>query len=142
MRKNGSAMLLLLFVQATLMVLSLAMIKTIYIYGTQANSDLYGRQAYYLAQSGIEIACKKLAENQHWFTDFPHYPEEDKEWLFGGAVGEIYDLTGSGSIKIVREQHKNILYSAGYIGDNNINYRKIVKIKFLFPFTVEARSLL
>jgi hypothetical protein len=130
MNRRGSALLLVIILCAALM--SLAVILTKMVYNTYATEDLIGKReaAFCLAEAGLEAGKVKLARNPGWYTDLPHYPEDDGGWLKSGAVGEKSALP-SGSFMIVREKDEARLYAVGIVG----RARVVLKITFsLAPY--------
>ena len=140
MRKNkqGSALLLVIFILATFMVLGVLTAKIVYNYYASANAILQREQAFQLAEAGLEKGKVELVHNPNWFTDLPYYLEDNVSWLVGYAVGQETQL-GQGSFKIVREKNKNRLYSIGFKGKGMV----VLKLKFSnFPFqNLEWREL-
>ena len=132
MRKNkqGSALLLVIFILATFMVLGVLAAKIVYNYYASANAILQREQAFQLAEAGLEKGKVELVHNPNWFTDLPYYLQDNVSWLVGYAVGQETQF-GQGSFKIVREKNKNRLYSIGFKGKGMV----ILKLKFSnFPF--------
>ncbi|MDD4179890.1 MAG: hypothetical protein PHH14_07615 [Candidatus Margulisbacteria bacterium] len=113
--KKGSALLLMVMISAVLMVLAVFLLKMIYnCHGSVA--ELVAREkSFWLAEAGIEDAKFRLKKNPNWYTDLPHYPENDVRWLSGVAFGEQLAL-GEGTYKIVREKDKFKFYAVGRSG--------------------------
>ena len=82
-------------------------------------------KALYLAEAGLEDGRSVIAANHNWFTDNPHLPADDTDWLMNKAAGSIRQF-GGGSYKIVRESGDNAIYSVGYFRSG----RSAVRIKF------------
>lgn len=132
MRKNrqGSALLLVIFILATFVVLGVINAKLVYNYYASANAVLQREQAFHLAEAGLEKGKVELVHNPNWFTDLPYYLQDNVAWLTAYAVGQETDF-GEGSFKIVREKDKNRLYSIGFKGKGMV----VLKLKFSnFPF--------
>jgi Tfp pilus assembly protein PilX len=100
-------------------------------------ADLYlqREKAFYIAEAGIEDAKVTISKQSNWFTDNPHFPEDDINWILNTAKGEIRAL-GNGQYKMVREGGKNIVYSVGM----NKKAKVILKAK-IDPATFRASDL-
>ncbi|MEE8637995.1 MAG: hypothetical protein V3T21_03015 [Candidatus Margulisiibacteriota bacterium] len=132
MKKNrqGSALLLVIFILATFMVLGAINAKIVYNYYASANAVLQREQAFHLAEAGLEKGKVELTHNPNWYTDLPYYLKDNVDWLVGYAVGQETQF-GEGSFKIIREKDKNRLYSIGFKGKGMV----VLKLKFSnFPF--------
>jgi len=95
-------------------------------------------KAFYLAEAGLEDGKSIIATNPNWFTDNPHSPADDSDWLIDEAKGSIKQFGGAvpdgrqGSYKIVRESGKNIIYSIGYFRGG----KSVLRVKYkVSPFT-------
>jgi len=82
-------------------------------------------KAFYIAEDGLEDGRSIIASNSIWFTDNPHSPNDDLNWLINSANGSLKTF-GGGSYKIVREGGKNVLYSIGFSRKG----KSIMRIKF------------
>lgn len=123
--RRGSALLLVVILCAALM--TLAVILTKIVYNCYATAALLEQReaAFWLAEAGLETGKVRLAHNPGWYTDLPHYPEDDLSWLKTGAVGERGVLP-SGAFKVVREKDQGRLYAVGTRARTLV----ILKIKF------------
>lgn len=111
--RKGSALLLVIFLSGLFLVLGAILLKMVYN-GRVADGGFYSReQAFWLAEAGLEKGKAELSVNPSWYTDLPHYPEDDRKWLKDGAVGQKAKL-GEGSFKLVREKGENRLYALGF----------------------------
>ena len=132
--KPGSALLPVLLAANILLVMAVILIKI--VYNTYAINYCLnqGAQAFWLAEAGLERGKVEVVNNPAWYTDLPHVPDDDKVWLEGGAVGQLFPL-GGGSFKLIREKGKEQLYAVGEQGGG----RAIIKLKFVsFPFKVNS----
>ena len=98
-------------------ILVLGVILTKIVYNTYASAHalVEREQAFWLAEAGLEKGKVELKHNPAWYTDLPHYPEDDVSWLKAGAVGQKERL-GEGWFKVVREKDKDRFYSVGIKG--------------------------
>lgn len=113
--KKGSALLLIIIISALLMSLAGIVVKMVY---NEYASEVWRtrrEQACWLAEAGLEQAKINLRETPGWYTDLPHVPADDSDWVKKKAVGEAGQL-GPGRFKIVREQGKDQVYAAGFCG--------------------------
>lgn len=113
--RPGSTLLLVIIISSVLMFSAVILLKIVYNTHTAANALGQGQQAFWLAEAGLEKGRGEIKRNLAWYTDLPHYPEDDVEWLKFGAVGQRINL-GEGWFKIVCERDKNQLYSIGFKG--------------------------
>jgi len=104
------------------------------------SSELYSQKekAFYLAEAGIEEAKALIAANNEWYTDAPHSPDDDANWLISGSIGSEKQL-GGGRYRMVRESGENIMYSVGTYKQG----KAVIRIKFITaPFrTYEFKIL-
>jgi Tfp pilus assembly protein PilX len=111
-RSKGNALLVVLIITAAvasiMTVISTSMISHV---RTVAGYESCVR-SFYLAEAGIEEAKSILASNPYWFTDAPHTPANDANWLMNSAAGSTKQMNG-GTYKIVKESGKNTIYSVG-----------------------------
>jgi hypothetical protein len=126
--RNGSALLLVIFVISAFLLTGAFCAKLVYNSYASANAVLLREQAFCLAEAGLEKAKVNLVNNPAWFTDLPYYLEDSAEWLIKEAVGEKA-LLGEGSFKIVREQSKDRVYSIGCKGKAVV----VLRLKFSHP---------
>ena len=134
--RDGSALLLVIVVLTVFMVLAVILAKIVYN-GYASTSFLVQReQAFWLAEAGLEAGKVELSHNLSWYTDRPHYPEDDLSWLKSEAVGERGGL-GGGFYKVVRERDKDRFYAIGFKGQAAV----ILKVKFAAaPLKVLSRN--
>lgn len=136
--RKGSALLLVIFMISTFVFLGAINARIVYNYYASANAMLRREQAFHLAEAGLEKGKVELVHNPNWYTDLPHHPEDDAEWLAAKAVGQETPL-GDGSFKVVREKGEMRLYALGSEGRGRV----ILKITFTHaPFrTLEWKEL-
>ena len=113
--KRGSALLLMVMISAVFMVLAVFLLKIVYNCHSSAAGFVVREKAFWLAEAGLEDGRMRLTKNPNWYTDLPHYPENDVRWLSGVALGEQASL-GEGTYKIVREKDKSKFYVVGRSG--------------------------
>ncbi|MGB9613313.1 MAG: hypothetical protein ACPL4K_03950 [Candidatus Margulisiibacteriota bacterium] len=113
--KKGSTLLGAMIISSLLIILSALFLKIVYNTYLASNLLIQREAAFWLAEAGIEKGKFLLARNLNWYTDLPHYPEDDVQWLKTGAVGQRENMGGN-YFKIVREMNKNLLYAVGYHG--------------------------
>lgn len=120
----------MLIVLLTAIFMTLAVFLSKIVYNSCATTAFLLRreQAFWLAEAGLEAGKVNLNHNPGWYTDLPHYPENDNRWLREGAVGERQSL-GGGWFKVVREKDKNLLYAVGGRGRAAV----VLKIEFAAP---------
>lgn len=99
-------------ISAVLMVLAVFLVKIVYNGYATAGMLVKREQAYWLAVAGLETGKVRLARDPGWYTDLPHYPDDDDRWLKEEAVGETQNL-GGGRFKVVRERDKKSIYAVG-----------------------------
>lgn len=130
--RKGTALLLVILIFALFMVLGAILLKIVYNASATSSLLFQGEQAFWLAEAGLEAGRVALVKNPGWYTDLPHYPEDDVKWLRLSAVGQKENL-GNGWFKIVREKDGNCLYSVGSKGEG----AAVLKIELaLFPLKV------
>jgi hypothetical protein len=113
--RGGSALLLAIMVSAVLMVLAVILTKMVYNSCLTADCLLRREEAFWLAEAGLERGRMETRRNPGWYTDLPHFPEDDVAWLKTGAVGRRENL-GKGFFKAVRELGGEGLYAVGCSG--------------------------
>jgi len=130
--------MIVLLVISALMVAGAIFVRMVISERNMAELFIQKEKTFYLAEAGIEDGKATLASNPNWFTDNPHSPADDIDWLIDSAKGSIKQF-GGGRYKIVRESGKNIIYSVGYFR----NGRAIERVKYnVSPFqTYEFRLL-
>jgi hypothetical protein len=127
---KGQALVIVLLIISALMVAGAIFVRIVFSERSMVNLYVQKEKAYYLAEAGLEDGKATIAANPNWFTDNPHTPDDDSNWLMDGAKGAVSQF-GGGSYKIVRESGKNIIYAVGYSGSG----RSILRVKFnISPF--------
>lgn len=114
--RSGSALLAVIVVSAVLLILAVFLLKIVYNGHATVSLLLKREQAFWLARAGLEAAKVKLAHDPDWYTDLPHFPEDDEKWIRQEAIGQRGNL-GDGWYKIVRERGKANFYSMGVRGE-------------------------
>jgi len=129
-KRRGVALLSVIIIVSLLMSLAVIMAKMVYNeHGTAVNL-LRREEAFWLAEAGLAAGKVKLVQNPDWYTDLPHYPEDDSHWLKEEARGIVESL-GSGEYKIIREKDQNQLFAVGHKGRSRV----VLKIELFFsPF--------
>ncbi|MFH1387099.1 MAG: hypothetical protein ABIH50_05490 [bacterium] len=110
--KKGNALLIVIVIISTLLLLAGILTKIVYNNYAGTVSLVKREEAWWLAEAGIAAGKVELAHNPNWYTDLPHAPENDFNWLKDGAVGKRGSL-GSGEYKIVREKDQEFFYAVG-----------------------------
>jgi hypothetical protein len=131
MRKSkGHALIIVLLVISALLASGALFLKLVFSERSMVNLYIEKEKAFYLAEAGIEEGKTIIAANPNWFTDSPHSPDDDVNWLMERAIGSIKQF-GGGRYKIIRESGKNMLCSVGYYRGG----RSVLRIKFnVSPF--------
>jgi hypothetical protein len=114
---KGQILIIVMLIMSALLMAGVLMTRAILSEQFMINMFINKQKAYYLAEAGIEDAKVLILNNPNWFTDNPHTPDDDSDWIIYLSTGCIKKL-GSGSYKIVRESGKNAVYSVGFIGKN------------------------
>jgi len=114
--KRGSALLSVIVVSAVLLMMAVFLLKIVYNGHATATLLLKREQAFWLARAGLEATKVKLAHDPDWYTDLPHFPDNDEKWIKQEAVGQKEGL-GDGWYKIVRETGKAQFYCMGVKGE-------------------------
>ena len=129
-RSSGQALIIVLLVIAGLLASGAIFLKVVFSERSMADLYIMKEKAFYIAEAGLEDGRSIVNADPNWFTDNPHLPADDANWLMNKAFGSIKQF-GGGSYKIVRESGDNIIYSVGSFKSGN----SIVRIKFsLNPF--------
>jgi Tfp pilus assembly protein PilX len=127
---KGQALIIVLVVIAALLAAGAIFLKTVFSEKSMVNLYVEKEKAFYLAEAGLENGRSIIAANPNWFTENPHLPADDPDWLMNKAAGSVKQF-GGGSYKIVRESGDNVIYSVGYFRGG----RSAVRIKFnQYPF--------
>ena len=128
---RGQALVIVLVVITALLAAGIFFVRI--VISERNMEELYSQKekAFYLAEAGLEDGKSIIAANPNWFTDTPHSPADDSDWLIDVAKGSIKQF-GGGSYKIVRESGKNIIYSIGYFRGG----KSVLRVKYkVSPFT-------
>jgi hypothetical protein len=109
----------------------------------QVSNETCQQKAFYLAESGLEMALDNNILDPNWHTDADRGSQNEKEWVISKAIGLISNIE-EGTVKIVREQGENTLYAIGYLGDNieKPKARAIIRIKHNPSNIIEEWSLI
>jgi hypothetical protein len=121
-------LILVIFLSGLFLTLGVILLKMVYNDRVAAGGFCDREQAFWLAEAGLEKGKVELVENSNWYTDLPHYPEDDFKWLKEGAVGQKAKM-GGGGVKIIREKGVNRLYALGFRSKAVV----ILKIKITPP---------
>ena len=111
-KKKGFGLVTAIILAAILLVLGAAAAKIVYHRLNGAQLLLEREAAFWLAEGGWEQAKIELTHNLNWYSDLPHYPEDDGEWLKRDAIGCKMAI-GEGEVKIIREKDKQRVYTVG-----------------------------
>ncbi len=123
MNEKGIALIIIILIGAVLLFVSTAAVRFIFSDYFIAVNQFNRARTFYLAEAGIEEGKMLKASNPSWFTDLPHSPPDDVNWLINSAIGRI-EFLSEGSFKIVKEQGKKEIYSIGYFR----NSKQILKV--------------
>lgn len=110
--RKGSALIMTALFVALFGLLASLLVKLAYNNLATAQNNYRQAQAFYLAEAGL---AKGSLYPPNWFTDLPHSPSADANWLINSAVGESLSL-GGGRFKLVRIQGEQIIYAVGFSG--------------------------
>jgi len=125
LNKRGISLITVIFIITILLLLSAVLTRVVLNSMTVAENKVSSLKAFYLAEAGIEKIKYELKKNPNWYTDLPHSPPDDINWLM--------------SKSIVREQNKLRAYA---IGKSKKSVR-IIKIEFeLSPFKQKSWTIL
>ncbi len=98
---------------------------------TVAENKTSGLKAFYLAEAGIEKIKYELKKNPNWYTDLPHYPSVDTEWIINKAKVNTFI--------VVREKDKLRAFAVG----KSKKSIRMIRIEFeLNPFKQESWAIL
>lgn len=124
-KSSGQALLIVLLVISALLASGAIFLKIVFSERSMVNLYIEKEKAFYIAEAGLEEGKSIIAANPNWFTDNPHSPADDADWLMNAAVGSVGQL-GGGTYKVVRESGDNAVYSIGYFRGG----RSVVRMKF------------
>ena len=115
-KSNGQVLLVTLLLMAAVALILTPLVSS--MFSERKNLDLFIRKekAFYIAEAGLENAKSILANSPYWFTDSPHSPADDANWVMAIAKGSVADF-GGGSFKMVKSSGSNIIYSVGRFKD-------------------------
>ncbi|MFA4844558.1 MAG: hypothetical protein WC632_06395 [Candidatus Margulisiibacteriota bacterium] len=111
-RRSGAALLVAILVAGALLLLAVFLGKMVYNNHVAAVLFYRREQAEWLAEAGLASAGVELVKNPAWYTDQPHWPAGEHNWLKNSAVGYGQSL-GEGSFKVVREKDLKVVYAVG-----------------------------
>ena len=129
---RGQALVIVLVVITALLAAGIIFVRIVISERSMEELYILKEKAFYLAEAGVEEGKSIIAANSNWFTDNPHSPADDADWLIEGAKGSIKQFAGAvpdgrqGSYKIVRESGKNTVSSVGYFKGG----RSVLRIKY------------
>lgn len=122
---SGISLILVIFVITVLLVLGTALTRIAVGSRHLAENKMAALTAFYLAEDGIAKIKDELSKNPNWYTNLPHTPPDDINWLKGKII--------------VREYQKNRAYAIG-ISKKAV---RIIKIEFEpMPFKQTSWQLL
>ncbi|OGC03368.1 hypothetical protein A2276_00405 [candidate division WOR-1 bacterium RIFOXYA12_FULL_43_27] len=110
--RGGISLILVIFLITVLLVLGSALTRLAVGSRHLAENKQATLAAFYLAEDGIEKIKTELSKNPNWYTDLPHSPPDDINWLKGKTI--------------VREYNKNRAYAVG-VSKKAV---RIIKIEF------------
>lgn len=113
-KSRGAILIITIIVMIVLFAIGAIVLKIAASESRIVKMEYERKKAFYIAEGGLEKAKVLLAKNPDWFTDQPHSPSSDADWIINDANG-YEEVLGEGSFKIVRESGKNIIYTVGYI---------------------------
>jgi hypothetical protein len=113
--RRGSALLLAMVMSAIMLTLAVFLLKMVYNGYVTASYLVMKEKSFWLAEAGLVAGKVKLVHNPGWYTDLPHYPEDDARWVKQEAVG-FWESFGEGSYKLVREKDQDRIYAVGRRG--------------------------
>ncbi len=122
--RNGFTLLTSVVMLSLLLLLAVILAKIVYNSYAIEIGFIRREKAFWAAEAGLEKGKAEVSRCPGWYTDLPHVPADDKDWLRDGAVGQ-----DEGWFKLVREQGKNVLYSVGGSGEARV----FLKISYSFP---------
>ncbi len=111
-KSKGQVLVIVLVVISALLVTGVILLKAVFSERTMVELCVQKEKAFYLAEAGLEDAKSTIANNPLWFTDNPHSPADDPNWVMNTAKGSIKSF-GGGSYKMVRSSGSSYLYSVG-----------------------------
>lgn len=109
---RGVSLILVIFMITVLLVLGTALTRIAVGSRHLAENKMATLTAFYLAEDGIAKIKDELLKNPNWYTDLPHTPPDDINWLKGKTI--------------VREYQKNRAYAIGA----SKKAVRIIKIEF------------
>jgi hypothetical protein len=135
---KGQALIIVLLVISALLISGAIFLKIVFSERSMVNLYIEKEKAFYIAEAGLEEGKAIVFANPTWFTDAPHSPDDDVNWLMEGAAGSVKQF-GGGSYKIIRESGNNMIYSVGCYR----NGRSVVRSRFnISPFKVSEFKIL
>lgn len=111
--RSGSTLIFIVLILALSLALSAFLVKIVYNDLSTVSASMVREQAFALAEAGIEKGKLEVAHDPNWYTDLPHYPEDNAPWLINSASG-FSEALGDGQYKIIREKGKDRIYAVGF----------------------------
>lgn len=122
--KKGFSLILIIFLIAVLLIIGGSLARMVLGGSMVSENKIKSLQAFYLAEAGIEKAKYELSKNPDWYTDLPHSPQDDVDWIKNSARGIII-AAPVGTFKIIREKDRERAYSIGS-AKNSVRILKIL----------------
>lgn len=113
--RRGSVLLLTVLIGGLMLALGVFLAKIVYNNYATAGFLADREQAYWLARGGLAAARVALVHDPSWYTDLPHYPEDDPDWLKRTSRGATA-LLGEGNYKLVRVIGSGRYFAVGLKG--------------------------
>ena len=134
MKRGGYLLVTVIILSGILMLCSSFISRAIVLQNDSSELRILTINAFYLAESGIEMLKTKLNRNITWETDAVPVTD-DESALVKIASGETYYI-GDGGFKIIRAAGSNTAYSIGFAGGSLMLCRAMnfQKIDFELPF--------
>lgn len=113
--RRGSALLLAMVMSAIMLTLAVFLLKMVYNGYATVSYLVMREKSFWLAEAGLAAGKVKMVHDPGWYTDIPHYPEDDVRWVKQEAVG-LRESLGEGGYKLVREKDRGRVYAVGKRG--------------------------
>lgn len=85
--RRGSALLLAMVMSAIMLTLAVFLLKMVYNGYATVSYLVMREKSFWLAEAGLAAGKVKMVHDPGWYTDIPHYPEDDVRWVKQEAVG-------------------------------------------------------
>ena len=121
-KSKGQVLIITLLLMVALLAMLSYFINSIFAELKSLELFIQKEKAFYISEAGLEDAKFILANNPSWFTDNPHSPGDDTNWIMNTARGSVVDF-GGGSYKIVRSSGSNLIYSVGSFKNGKVLLR-------------------